>query len=71
MLQKLLTGVITVLPVLVAAIGYQYRGMPASIRTLTQRVTDLEVQNMQLLKQLKWDDGFSRHGSPGTITTER
>ena len=52
--MKLLAGVLFVVVGLLVAMGYRNKGMPASIDTLTRRVTDLEVQNVQLLKQLNW-----------------
>ena len=55
MLPKLLTGIIAVLVGLGVMIWYyQFRSIPTSIDSLTQRVVELEVQNMQLLKQLEW-----------------
>ena len=35
-------------------LAVQLSGMSRSINTLTQRVTDLEVQNVQLSRQLEW-----------------
>ena len=52
MLSKLLAGVIVIFIGIGIIMSYQYKGMPASIHKLTQRVAELEVQSVGLLKQI-------------------
>ena len=71
MLIKISLALNGILLVLVAITFVQSHGMVASVDTLSRRVTDLEVQNVQLARQMAWVEqnlGDSRRQPAGAGT---
>ena len=68
MLAKVSLGINVLLLGLAIFFGVRVNGFSTAQETLTQRVTDLEIQNVQLAKQLAWLDEQQDKETAGTVT---